>query len=222
MTIFIAMNILSSLLFAEPSIMPGTCNDLLPDLGEHIMFMEQVAHLWISKDPAQARKVYDVLAIRRLYQETTKNYVNPIDGQIKNYLCDCYFKNKKQLYRADSLVIRKYSQKNINKLISSATDEYLKLRMKLYDDQKEEKMSLAWRQRILKMRAAEIRTMQKKLNADFNKKLKARRYAKKEAVKVTVPASVPVSTPTPVVKKVEAAAPSTQTKPEQKTETKVN
>jgi hypothetical protein len=220
MTILIALNIMSSLLFAEPSIVPATCDDLLPDQGEYIMFMEQVGHLWISKNPAQARKVYDVLAIRRLYQETTKNYVNPIDGQIKNYLCDCYFNNNKQLYSADSLVIRKYSQKNIKKIINSATEEYLKLRMKLYDEQKEEKMSVAWRKKIEKMRLAEIRAMQKKLNADFSKKLKARRYAKKTQTTTIAPAIVTA----PATNNVEAVTPSpaTQAKPEQKTETKVN
>ena len=220
MTILIALNIVSSLLFAEPSIMPATCNDLLPDLGEHIMFMEQVGHLWLLKSPVRAKKIYDVLAIRRLYRETTKSYVNPIDGQIKDYLCDCYFKNKKQLYRADSAVIRKYSQKNIKKLISSATEEYLKLRMKIYDEEKTDKMSLAWRQKIFKMRSAEIMAMQKKLNADFNKKLKARRYAKKIPA-VTAPVPVPARLPAPA-SAVKNEVPSTQAKPEQKTETKVN
>ena len=171
MTILIILNMMSRLLVAEPLMLPNTCNDLLPDMGEYIEFMEEVGNLWLVKDPGQAKKIYDALAIRTLYQETTRDYVNPIDKQIKDYLCDCYLNNDKHRYAADSSTIRKYSDKNIKKLISSASDEYIKLRLKIYNDEKMEKMTAAMREKIERAKLEAMLNMKKELNNKFDKKL---------------------------------------------------
>ena len=173
MTILIILNMMSRLLVADPLILPKTCNDLLPDMGEYIEFMEEVGNLWVAKDPGQAKKIYDALAIRKLYQETTKDYINPVDNQIKGYLCDCYINNDRKTYSADSSTIRAYSKKNIKKLIDSASDEYIKLKIQIYNDDKAEKMTAAMRQKIEKIKAEAFFSMEKELNSKFNKKLKS-------------------------------------------------
>ncbi|MCX6112201.1 MAG: hypothetical protein NTY22_02810 [Proteobacteria bacterium] len=174
MTILIILNMMSRLLVADAFMAPNTCDDLLPDMGEYIEFMEEVGNLWVAKDPGQAKKIYDVLAIRKIYQETTHDYINPIDKQIKDYICDCYFTNDKKPYSADSSVIRKYSEKNIKKLISSASDEYIKLKMEIYKEDKREKMTAAMREKIEKLRSEAMFGMEKELNNKFDKKLKSK------------------------------------------------
>lgn len=110
---------------------PKTCKDLLPDMSEYIYFFEQVGDLWAVKDPNSAKKIYDVLAIRRLYQETSQNYINPVDEKIKNTICDCYTKNNAQLFTADSKTIRDCLDKTVPKLIKDSKAEYVSLRDKM-------------------------------------------------------------------------------------------
>ena len=85
---------------------PKTCNELLPDMSEYIYFFEQVGDIWATQSPVKAKNVFDVLSIRRLYQETTTDYINPVDDMIKKYICECYTKNNSEVFTSDSKIIR--------------------------------------------------------------------------------------------------------------------
>ncbi|MEI6079087.1 MAG: hypothetical protein WCQ53_00415 [bacterium] len=180
MLILIALNIVTNLLLADPLLAPRTCKDLLPDVAEYIDFMEEVGNRWIANNPVQAKKVYDVLAIRRMYQETTKDYINPIDNEIKDFVCACYTENKDQVFASNSTIIRKYSQKNINKLIKTATNDYVKLKVKIYDEEYMERMTAAMRKKVEKAKRDVMITMQRQLNYAFKQKLESRRRASKK------------------------------------------
>lgn len=171
MNILIIFNLLLNFNVAESLYSPGTCKDTLPDMGEYISFMEEVGALWVAKSPAQAAKVYDVLAIRKMYQETTKDFINPIDNKIKEFICDCYTKNNNSVYQADSSTIRTYAEKNIKKLINSASDDYIKLKMDIYAQQKADKTTSAMQNKIDKIKINSMYKMNRELNNAFNKKL---------------------------------------------------
>ena len=180
MLILIALNIMSNLLLADPLLAPRTCKDLLPDVAEYINFMEDVGNRWIANNPVQAKKVYDVLAIRKMYQKTTKDYINPIDNEIKDFVCACYTENKDQVFASNSGIIRNYSQKNISKLIKTATDDYVKLKVKIYDEEYMERMTAAMRKKVEKAKRDVMITMQRQLNYAFKQKLESRRKASKK------------------------------------------
>ncbi|MEI6093735.1 MAG: hypothetical protein WCQ47_08700 [bacterium] len=168
MNILIIFNLLLNFTVADPLESPRTCKDLLPDMNEYISFMEEVGSLWVAKDPTQARKVYDALAIRKLYQDTTKDSINPIDNKIKDFLCGC----SDQPYKADSSKIRSYSKNNISKLISSASDDYLKLKMEIYQAEKIDRMTSVMKNKIDRIKMDSMYKMNKALSNAFNKKLK--------------------------------------------------
>ena len=135
MTLLLLLNILVSVIQAqEVRTVPKTCNDLLPDMYEYISFFEQTGDIWAVESPEKAQKIYDVLAIRKLYLETTKNYINPIDEKIKNSICECYYNNNEELFSADSKIIRTCFNKNIGKLVKETKNEYISLRNKMKKD----------------------------------------------------------------------------------------
>jgi len=142
---------------------PKTCNDLLPDMYEYAYFFEQVGDLWAIQSPMKAQKVYDVLAIRRLYQETTNDYVNPVDDMIKMYVCDCYTNNNSELFTSDSKVIRSCLDKTIPKLIKESKKEYLTLKAKMKKEDNLIKLTKEQKQKIDNLKRAAFTKMEHEL-----------------------------------------------------------
>lgn len=95
---------------------PNTCKDLLPNLIEYIETFETIGDTFVSnKDYKNAKKIYDTLSVRRLYQRNTKDFNNPIDILIKDFLCNCKNQNKIEELKC----IKKYS---LNLLKKSKTE----------------------------------------------------------------------------------------------------
>ena len=157
---------------AQTTTMPNTCSDLLPEMGTYIEFMEQVGVMWISASPKKAQKIYDALAVRTLYQETTRDYINPIDKMIKDFLCKCYFDNEQKPFSADSAVIRKYSNKNIDSFIRSATDEYVNLKLHIHEEERTGRVNKRMAKRAEGMKTSSLRSVEKRANELFRRKLK--------------------------------------------------
>jgi hypothetical protein len=142
---------------------PKTCNDLLPDMYEYIYFFEQVGDIWATQSPVKAQRIYDVLSIRRLYQETTSDYINPVDDKIKKYICDCYTDNKSELFTSDSKTIRTCLDKSIPKLIKESKKEYLTLKAKIKKDSNIMKLTLQQKQKISDLKKASFSKMEHEL-----------------------------------------------------------
>jgi hypothetical protein len=142
---------------------PKTCKDLLPDMFEYIYFFEQVGDLGVVKDANSAKKVYDVLAIRKIYQETSQNYINPIDEKIKNTICDCYTKNNSQLFTADSKTIRDCLDKTLPKLIKDSKAEFVVMQNKMKKDENLVKLTNQQRDKIEKLKYNALVQMEKEL-----------------------------------------------------------
>jgi len=164
MSWLIAFNILVTVAFSQGlTTIPNTCSDLLPDIAPYIDFFEQTGDLWYSESPSKAKKIYDVLAVRKLYQDTTTNSINPIDGLIKKYLCSCYAKNNKTLFSANSSVIRKCLNKDLDKLIKDAKKEFKKMMAEKRKDDKAIKLSDETRQRIKRSKDEAMKDMEHEL-----------------------------------------------------------
>jgi len=142
---------------------PKTCTDLLPDMYEYVYFFEQVGDLWTIQSPTNAQKVYDVLSIRRLYQETTSDYVNPIDGMIKTRICDCYDKNSAKPFLADSKIIRACLDKNLPKLIKESKKEYLTLKAKIKKENNFIKLTTEQRHKIENLKRSSFTKIENEL-----------------------------------------------------------
>jgi hypothetical protein len=125
-----------------------------------------------SEKPKKAKKVYDALSIRSLYQETTRDYINPIDKMLKDFLCKCYLENNNQTFSADSDIARKYVTKNIDRFINDATNKYVDLKLKIYEEDRANKLNTQMLKKIDSMKASSMRSIEKKSNALFNKKKK--------------------------------------------------
>ena len=149
---------------------PKTCNDLLPNMFEYIYFFEQVGDLWTVKNSTNAKKIYDVLAVRKLYQEASQNYINPIDERIKNTVCDCYTNNNSQLFSADSKIIRDCLDNTLPALIKASKVEYMTLRDKMKKDEKLIKLTSQQREKIEKLKHNAFTQMEKELAKDKSKK----------------------------------------------------
>jgi hypothetical protein len=157
---------------AQTRTMPNTCKELLPELSPYIEFMEQIGASWIEKSPKKAKKVYDALAIRTLYQETTRDYINPIDKMLKDFLCTFYKNNNENVFSADSNVAREYINKNIDTFIKEATKKYVDLKLKIYEEELAGKINKKMAQKIENMKASSIKNIEKSSNIIFNKKKK--------------------------------------------------
>jgi hypothetical protein len=131
---------------------PKTCKDLLPNMFEYISFFEQVGDLEVVKNANSSKKIYDVLAIRKLYQETSKNYINPLDEKIKDLICDCYTKNNSQPFSADSKIIRDCLDKGVPKLIKNSKIEYTTMLNKMKKDENLMKLTEQERKKIEKLK----------------------------------------------------------------------
>lgn len=142
---------------------PKTCNDLLPDMYEYIYFFEQVGDIWATQSSVKAQKVYDVLSIRRLYQETTNDYINPVDDLIKKYICDCYLDNKSELFTSDSKTIRTCLDKSIPKLTKESKKEYLTLKAKMRKDSNLMKLTLQQKEKIDNLKKASFSKIEHEL-----------------------------------------------------------
>jgi len=165
MSWILIVNLLVTVAFSqEIASIPNTCNDLLPDMYPYMNFIEQTGDLWASENPQKAKKIYDVMAIRKLYQESTRNSINPIDDLIKKYLCDCYVKNKKISFDSNSSVIRKYFDKNIDKLIKDTKKEYKNMITKKQKDDTSLKLSESTKEKITRLKNEAIVDMDRELN----------------------------------------------------------
>lgn len=158
---------------AQTTTMPNTCKDLLPELSPYIEFMEQIGAAWITKSPKSAKKVYDALSVRNLYQETTRDYSNPIDQMLKDFLCKCYIENNNQTFSADSNIARKYVSKNIDRFIKDATNKYVDLKLKIYEEELTNKTNAKMLKKIENIKTSSIRTIEKNSNVLFNKRKKS-------------------------------------------------
>ena len=142
---------------------PKSCKDLLPNMFEYIYFFEQVGDLGVVKNANSAKKVYDVLAIRKIYQETSRNYINPIDEKIKNIICDCYTKNNSQTFTADSKIIRDCLDNTIPKLIKDSKAEFVVMQNKMKKDDNLIKLTNQQREKIEKLKYRSLIQMEKEL-----------------------------------------------------------
>lgn len=164
MKILIILNFLTTVVFAqELRIVPKTCNELLPDITEYIYFFEQVGDIWATQNKTKAKKIYDVLAIRTLYQERSKNYINPIDGMIKDAICVCYTENNSELFTSDSKIIRDCLDKNIKELIKNSKKEYKDLTTKLKQEEKTLKLTEKQIYEINYLKESSMKNMKKEL-----------------------------------------------------------
>ena len=178
MSLILILNILVSVTFAEEvAILPNTCNDLLPDVGQYINLLEQTGDLCTTENTKQATIVYDVLAIRNMYLDTTKNYINPIDGLIKNFLCDCSSKNKDELFASNSKTIRTCLEKDGKDLIKKVKNEYINLKLKINEEDKSIKFSSEQKAKVERLREQSLKNMTDELNSAVNKKIKLSRKA---------------------------------------------
>ncbi|MBN1113969.1 MAG: hypothetical protein JXA66_01375 [Oligoflexia bacterium] len=108
---------------------PETCDDLLPDMGEYIDFMDEVASFWSHSNPQKSTEVYELLAIRTIYQKHSYDFENPIDELVRKAVCECYEKNDKKLFKSNSGLIRTFLSENLAEIKKQAQEKYVNLQM---------------------------------------------------------------------------------------------
>jgi len=170
MAMLLILNSLLSMLYSQQiQALPKSCDDLLPDVFQYISFFEQVGDLRAVKEPKRAEKIYDVLAIRRLYQETTRDYLNPIDDKIKNCACKCR-KNNADTPTSDSQFVRTCIDKNIEKLIKESKTEYKTLRARMKKEDNLLRLTNAQQEKIENLKDRAYIKMGRELIRDSEKK----------------------------------------------------
>jgi hypothetical protein len=132
----------------ELQTLPDTCNELLPDRAPYIALFDQTAQLWAAESTQQAKKMFDILALRTMYQESTKDYDNPIDWLIRDALCNCSANNKGELFNSGSLKLRKCLNSDLSKFIKKAQKAYVDL---VVENNKKEKMLKLSEQQIIRI-----------------------------------------------------------------------
>jgi hypothetical protein len=133
MKFLLVLFLFSKLSYAEQFIMPATCDTLLPEMEDYVNFLDNVANYWVSSSKATPEKIYQLLSIRTQYQrENTFDMQNPVDDLIKSELCDCLITNNNEIFTATAPVVKNFLTKNITRIIKSAEEEYVNLKMKLY------------------------------------------------------------------------------------------
>jgi len=150
--------------------MPSTCNELLPDISPYIELFDQTAQLWAIESPQKARKMFDLLALRTMYQEVSTDYNNPIDWLIKDSVCYCSIKNKGELFTSNSKDLKTCLDKDLNKFVENAEKEYIKLKMEKLKKDKILKLTNEQKIKIEKIKSQATQDMQRKTNAEFKKK----------------------------------------------------
>ena len=151
-------------------VMPNTCDELLPDVAPYIELFDQTAQLWVMESSQKAKKMFDVLALRTMYQETTRDYNNPIDWLIRDSVCECSSKNKGELFTSASRNLKKCLAGNLDKFIKKAEKEYVKLRLDNYKKDQILKTTEAQRARIKNLKELAAQEMRARTNAEFNRK----------------------------------------------------
>ncbi len=144
--------------------MPNTCDELLPDIAPYIELFDQTAQLWTIESPQKARKMFDLLALRTMYQEVSMDYNNPIDWLIKDSICSCSSKNKGELFTSNSKKLKSCLDKDLNKFINKAEKEYVKLKIENHRKDKILKITNEQRQRIESLKSQATQEMQRKTN----------------------------------------------------------
>ncbi len=175
MKILLTILLLSSQTFAntdEVKVMPNTCNELLPDVAPYIELFDQTAQLWTASSPQKAKKMFDLLALRTLYQETTRDYNNPVDWLLRDALCECSSKYKGELFNSGSMNLRTCMSKNIDKFVKKAEKEYIKLKLDNYKKDKMIKLGDAQRLKVQTLKAQAKEDMKRKTNAEFERKIR--------------------------------------------------
>jgi hypothetical protein len=130
MQILLMITLVMKLSTAQHTVLPNTCQDLLPNMDDFIVFFQDVGVLWSYSDQKQAKKVFELVAMRDIYQKKNMDWINPIDNMIKDYLCQCYTLNKEELYYSSSEVIRTYLKANLNIMMEKAQMRYVELEVK--------------------------------------------------------------------------------------------
>jgi hypothetical protein len=115
---------------AQNMILPNNCQDLLPDMDKYIDFFQEVGVLWSYTDTRHSQKIFELLAMRDIYQKKNLDWTNPIDNMIKDYLCHCYLTNKGELYYSSSEVIRSYLREHLKTMMEKAEMRYVELEVK--------------------------------------------------------------------------------------------
>lgn len=153
----------------ELAVMPNTCNELLPDVAPYIELFEQTASLRTTSEPAKVKRMFDLIALRSMYQERSKDYNNPIDWIIKDLICLCSFQNTAEIFTSQSKNLNAGIDKNIDTYIKKAETEYLKL---LTDEkEKARTLKLSERQQELsrKMKIEALQRMRFKTDYEIKK-----------------------------------------------------
>lgn len=175
MKITLIVMLLMSQAFAnneDVKVMPNTCNELLPDVAPYIELFDQTAQLWAQTSPTNAKKMFDILALRTMYQETTRDYNNPIDWMFRDVICECSSKHNDEIFNSVSSNLRNCLNKNINKFVKKAEKEYIALKIDNYKKDKTLKLSEAQLQRIQSLKAQAKEDMKRRTNAEFERRVR--------------------------------------------------
>lgn len=143
------------------SVLPGTCNELLPELTSYIDFLEETGDILVTKKEIKtANKIYDFLSIRKLYQQKAKNYSNPIDLIIKDFLCKSAANN--QLSSSDD-ALHKNIKTNIKIFLDKAKKEYKKNKNEIEEENKKKQRINANKEKINKLKKDSYKRLEKEL-----------------------------------------------------------
>ncbi|HOW16131.1 MAG TPA: hypothetical protein PK443_00285 [bacterium] len=151
----------------ELQTLPDTCDELLPDKAPYIALFDQTAQLWAIESTQQAKKMFDILALRTMYQESTKDYDNPIDWLIRDALCNCSVKNKGELFNSGSLKLRKCLNSDLSKFIKKAQKAYIDLVVENNKKEKMLKLSEQQMTRIEKLREQAQKDMEQRTRSEI-------------------------------------------------------
>jgi hypothetical protein len=136
---------------------PNTCQDLLPNLIEHIETFETIGDTFVAnKDYKNAKKIYDTLSVRKLYQKDLKDFNNPIDILIKDFLCNCKKQNKNEELKC--------IKKNSRNLLKKAKLKYKSFKAKEKKQEKEKAKLKKYRKTIKTFKNKSYKKIRKELN----------------------------------------------------------
>lgn len=152
--------------------MPANCTALLPDMPPYINFFNEIGSFWIDGNPKMAEKIFKLLAIGNMYNFESKKTENNIFNIIKENLCDCYLKNNQQVFTANSLIVREYLQKNIDRMLKLAKDEYINIKTRNYIEQLSNLRLQQNSKAVMNMQSKAYNSVNEELANTFNKKIK--------------------------------------------------
>lgn len=136
---------------------PNTCQDLLPNLVEYLEAFETIGDTFVAnKDYKNAKRMYDTLSVRKLYQRDLKDFNNPIDLLIKDFLCNC-----KKGTKLDTIKCIKKHNRN---LLKKSKLKYKEFKKKERKQEKEKAKLRRHRSTIKKLKNRSYKKIKKELN----------------------------------------------------------